>query len=61
MKISALKLSNAPIPIYFYIDKNNTHGGRLPWTADNFLRHPVFVGLREDKPAHDVRLELPPR
>jgi DNA ligase D-like protein (predicted ligase) len=27
----------------------------LTWTADNLLRHTVYVGLREDKPATDVR------
>jgi bifunctional non-homologous end joining protein LigD len=29
------------------------------WTADKLLRHPSFEGLREDKPAKDVRLERP--
>ena len=29
----------------------------LIWTADNLLRHTVFVGLREDKPAEEVRRE----
>lgn len=27
------------------------------WTAEGILRHPVFLGLREDKPAKDVRRE----
>jgi ATP-dependent DNA ligase len=27
----------------------------LTWTADNLLRHTVYVGLREDKPADEVR------
>jgi bifunctional non-homologous end joining protein LigD len=27
------------------------------WTADNLLRHTVYVGLREDKPAEQVRWE----
>jgi bifunctional non-homologous end joining protein LigD len=27
------------------------------WTADNLLRHPSFLGLREDKPAKNVKLE----
>ena len=27
----------------------------LTWTADNLLRHTVYVGLREDKPAEQVR------
>ena len=30
----------------------------LTWTADNLLRHTVYVGLREDKPAEQVRREL---
>jgi ATP-dependent DNA ligase len=29
----------------------------LTWTADNLLRHTVYVGLREDKPAIEVRRE----
>jgi bifunctional non-homologous end joining protein LigD len=29
------------------------------WTRDGRIRHPVFLGLREDKPASDVRLEKP--
>jgi DNA ligase D-like protein (predicted ligase) len=29
----------------------------LTWTADNLVRHTVYVGLREDKPAHQVRRE----
>jgi DNA ligase D-like protein (predicted ligase) len=29
----------------------------LTWTADGLLRHTVFVGLREDKPAEQVRRE----
>ncbi len=29
----------------------------LEWTIDGVLRHPVFRGLREDKPAHHVRRE----
>jgi DNA ligase D-like protein (predicted ligase) len=29
----------------------------LTWTADNLLRHTVYVGLREDKTATDVRRE----
>jgi ATP-dependent DNA ligase len=30
----------------------------LTWTADNLLRQTVYVGLREDKPADQVRREL---
>ena len=29
------------------------------WTADHLLRHPSFEGLREDKPAGQVKLERP--
>jgi bifunctional non-homologous end joining protein LigD len=31
----------------------------VEWTSDGRLRHPVFVALREDKPASAVRRELP--
>lgn len=31
------------------------------WTEDGRLRHPSFVGLREDKPARQVRREEPVR
>lgn len=29
----------------------------LGWTDEPLLRHTVFVGLREDKPAREVRRE----
>lgn len=29
------------------------------WTSDGILRQPVFVGMREDKPAKDIRMEKP--
>jgi ATP-dependent DNA ligase len=31
----------------------------LAWTGDNLLRQVVYEALREDKPAADVRRELP--
>ena len=31
----------------------------LAWTADNLLRQVVYEGLREDKPAREVRREVP--
>jgi ATP-dependent DNA ligase len=31
----------------------------LAWTSDNLLRQVVYEGLREDKPASEVRRELP--
>ena len=31
----------------------------LTWTGDGLLRHTVFVGLRSDKPADQVRREVP--
>jgi DNA ligase D-like protein (predicted ligase) len=30
----------------------------LTWTADNLLRHTVYIGLREDKPAEQIRREI---
>ena len=32
----------------------------LSWTEDNLLRQVVYEGLREDKPATDVRRPIPP-
>jgi len=31
----------------------------LAWTEDNLLRQVVYEGLREDKPAREVRREVP--
>jgi bifunctional non-homologous end joining protein LigD len=31
------------------------------WTPDGHVRHPVFVGLRSDKPAKEIRRENPAR
>jgi bifunctional non-homologous end joining protein LigD len=31
------------------------------WTHDGKVRHPSFLGLREDKPAAEVRIEVPER
>jgi bifunctional non-homologous end joining protein LigD len=31
------------------------------WTADQKLRHPVYLGLRDDKPAREIRREKPGR
>jgi ATP-dependent DNA ligase len=31
----------------------------LTWTADGLLRHTDYVGLRSDKPATQVRREVP--
>jgi bifunctional non-homologous end joining protein LigD len=31
------------------------------WTDDGGVRHPAFLGLRDDKPARDVRPEIPHR
>jgi ATP-dependent DNA ligase len=33
----------------------------LTWTGDRLLRHTVYVGLRSDKPATQVRREVPRR
>jgi len=29
------------------------------WTADQLMRHPKFVGLREDKTPQEARREVP--
>lgn len=29
------------------------------WTEDGYLRHPVYLGLREDKKVHDIKKEEP--
>jgi bifunctional non-homologous end joining protein LigD len=29
------------------------------WTRDGWVRHPSFKGMREDKPAKEVRREKP--
>ena len=34
-------------------------GQFLAWTEDNLLRQVVHEGLREDKPAREVRREVP--
>jgi bifunctional non-homologous end joining protein LigD len=31
----------------------------LAWTEDNLLRQVVYEGLREDKPANDIRRDVP--
>jgi hypothetical protein len=31
----------------------------LTWTADNLLRHTIYIGLREDKRADQVRRKAP--
>ena len=31
----------------------------LTWTQDNLLRQVVYEGLREDKPAREVRRDMP--
>ena len=33
----------------------------LGWTDEPLLRHTVFVGLRDDKPAREVRREVASR
>jgi DNA ligase D-like protein (predicted ligase) len=33
----------------------------LEWTGENHLRHTKFIGLRDDKPAREVRRERDPR
>ena len=49
-------------PCFFYLQKMNHRivitvfelGGFLTWTEDGLLRHTVYQGVREDKPAREV-------
>jgi ATP-dependent DNA ligase len=42
-------------------DQHPAECRHLTWTDDGLLRHTVFVGLREDKLAKDVRREASAR
>ena len=42
------------IPGQFSTEINTPY---VTWTADNLLRHTVYIGLREDRPADEVRRE----
>ena len=67
-------VGRADLPVILKVSDNGTHEGwrqprglcgvaeitYLTWTADGLLRHTVYVGLREDKPATDVRQEAAP-
>ena len=39
-------------------EENEMDDGMLAWTEDNLLRQVVYEGLREDKPAREVRREV---
>jgi bifunctional non-homologous end joining protein LigD len=43
--------------VHWVEPKNVAEITYLTWTADNLLRHTVYVGLREDRSATDVLRE----
>jgi ATP-dependent DNA ligase len=65
VQISALRrvvlIASAPIPYYqmLRIRELVAEVKFLTWTEDNLLRQVVYEGLREDKPAREVRREVP--
>jgi bifunctional non-homologous end joining protein LigD len=58
-------------PFFTMLSKRNTKGVHwvnpdlvaevefFEWTRDGVMRHPAFIGLREDKSAKDIRKETP--
>jgi hypothetical protein len=62
----ARHLLNVPTPQRALADADSGDSGPqalshkyLTWTANNLLRQVVYEGLREDKPAREVRREVP--
>ena len=54
----ARPISARPPPPFFWAElKHVAEMPYLTWTTDNLLRQTVYVGLREDKPAEQVRHE----
>jgi bifunctional non-homologous end joining protein LigD len=61
-KFSALKRASSPFgsdvrekSATFIAPKLVAQIGYTEWTSDGKLRHPVYLGLRDDKPAKDVK------
>jgi bifunctional non-homologous end joining protein LigD len=61
-KFSALKRASSPFgsdvrekSATFVAPKLVAQIGYTEWTSDGKLRHPVYLGLRDDKPAKDVK------
>jgi len=63
--------ADTPDPPFASVPRSYQRGARLAeprrvievaftsWTTDGVLRDPSFEGIREDKPARDVKLERP--
>jgi ATP-dependent DNA ligase len=55
--VDAVRIATRPVPRSLAEPKLVAEIKYLTWTADGLLRHTVYVGLREDKPAAQVRRE----
>ncbi len=67
-RLEAMRIENAPFASLTGDARKNARWVRpvlvaevrfATWTSDNLLRQAAFQGLREDKPAKDVRREMP--
>jgi len=56
-----LRLTPGAQPVHWVRPELVAEVKYLTWTDDNLLRQVVYEGLREDKPAADVRREVPRR
>ena len=53
----ALRIADCSFRVHWVEPKLVAEITYLTWTADGLLRHTVYLGLREDKPADEVRRE----
>jgi len=52
-------MSGRPWATGFRLQNRRSEVKFLTWTDDNLLRQVVYQGLREDKPASEVRRHVP--